>query len=60
MRETIYNGTKKAPVKPADGLKFTDNDGNLIVPDAKEHGAVTKRGYRKLVSQTLTAFKLLQ
>ena len=46
-------GTKKAPVKPADGLKFTNNDGNIIVPDAKEYEAVTKRGYRKLVGTLL-------
>ena len=44
---------KKAPKEPADGLKFTDNDGKLIVPDAKEHEAVTKRGCRKLVSTLL-------
>ena len=48
-----FRGTKKAPVKPADGLKFTDNDGNIIVPDAKEYEAVTKRGYRKLVGTLL-------
>jgi len=48
-----FRGTKKAPPKPADGLRFTDCDGNLIVPDAKEHEAVTKRGYRKLVGTLL-------
>ena len=48
-----FRGTKKAPPKPADGLKFTDCDGNSILPDAKEHEAVTKRGYRKLVDTLL-------
>ena len=48
-----FRGTKQAPSKPADGLKFTDSDGNLIVPDAKEYEAVTKRGYRKLVGTLL-------
>ena len=48
-----YRKTKKAPTKPADGLKFTDNDGKLIVPEAKEHETVTKRGYRKLVGTLL-------
>ena len=45
--------TKKAPTRPADGLKFTDQDGKLIETDSAEYEAVTKRGYRRVVGTIL-------
>ena len=45
--------TKKAPTRPADGLKFTDLDGKLVETDSAEYEAVTKRGYRRVVGTIL-------
>ena len=48
-----HRGGKQAPKTPADGLKFTDDDGRLIMTSEKEYKEVTDRGYRKLIGTML-------
>jgi hypothetical protein len=48
-----HRGEKTAPKTPADGLKFTDADGRLMVPEADEAEEVLKMGYRKIVGTLL-------
>jgi hypothetical protein len=43
----------RAPSRPADGLKFTDENGRLIIPEDEEHQRVTAMGYRRLIGTVL-------
>jgi hypothetical protein len=44
---------KSAPKRPADGLKFTDDNGALKIVEKEEYEKVTQRGYRSLVGTIL-------
>jgi len=41
------------PERPADGLKFTDEKGQLIIVEEEEYKRVTAQGYRSLVGTIL-------
>jgi len=44
-----FRGGQKAPKTPADDLKFTDENGRLIVVKEDEYEQVKARGYRQLI-----------
>ena len=44
-----YRASRSAPTRPADGLKFTDDKGNIIVTEPEEYEANIEKGYRSLV-----------
>ena len=48
-----YRKGKSAPKRPADGLKFTDDNGNIIVVEPEEYEANIDKGYRSLVGTVL-------
>jgi hypothetical protein len=44
---------KSVPKRPADGLKFADDNGALKIVEKEEYEKVTQRGYRSLVGTIL-------